>query len=368
MNISPQNNTAKKRGFWNWLSRKKYFVFIAVILLTFFILQKLELPVTADNETAQEELIEEQGVIQDNGLFASALNLNAAISIPAAQASVDFSADDELENSDFAIMQSLALVAPSGPGESNPFSGMRKDVITYTVMDGDTPFDLAIKFGINTDTILWANNLREGDLIRPGQKLTILPINGIQIKTGSKDTVDSLAKKYNGKTDEIIAFNNLSTDGKFNAGIMLIIPNGEMPSAAPSKPSYSSPKYANLPSAGWLILPTTGRDWGKVHGQNGVDVANVCGTPIYAAAAGTVILSDGVGWNYGYGKYIEIKHANGVITLYGHASQLLVDNGEEVAQGQLIAYMGTTGRSTGCHLHFEVRGAKNPLAGAKVIK
>ena len=106
----------------------------------------------------------------------------------------------------------------------------------------------------------------------------------------------------------------------------------------------------------------------RIHGQNGVDVASACGTPIYAAAAGAVILSDGIGWNFGYGKYIMIRHSNGVVTVYGHASRLLVNQGDYADQGQLIALMGTTGRSTGCHLHFEVRGAKNPMAGAKTIR
>lgn len=358
-NIETRNR--RPLGFFKWLKGKKSLLFVIFVLVSFAVLQKLDLPVIANDEQT-EELIEE-GVNSNNNLFASALNLGAA-AIPTAQASVDFSADDELENSDFAILQGTDLIALSGPGVSNPFSGMRKDTITYTVTEGDTPFDLAIKFGINTDTILWANGLSENSIIKPGQKLTILPINGVQIKVGAKDTVESLAKKYNGKTEEIIAFNDLSAQGALTADLMIIIPNGEMPTVA--KPKYVAPsqKYAQLPSAGWLILPTTGRNWGRIHGQNGVDVANVCGTPIYAAAAGKVVLSDSVGWNYGYGKYIEIKHTNGVVTVYAHASQLLVDNGEQVGQGQLIAYMGTTGRSTGCHLHFEVRGAKNPLAGA----
>lgn len=351
----------KLAGFFGWLKNKKYFLFIVFILVSFAVLQKLDLPVIADNEETRG-LIEERAH-SENNLFASALNLGAA-SIPTAQASVDFSADDELENADFAILQGTDLVAPSGPGASNPFSGMRKDVVDYTVVEGDTPFDLAIKFGINTDTILWANGLTENSIIKPGQKLTILPINGVLVKTAAKDTVESLAQKYNGKAEEIIAFNDLSAQGSLNVGMTIIIPNGEMP--APAKPKYTAPsqKYAQLPSAGWLILPTTGRNWGKIHGQNGVDVASACGTPIYAAAAGTVLISDGVGWNYGYGKYIEIRHANGVVTVYAHASQLLVNAGQKVNQGQLIALMGTTGRSTGCHLHFEVRGAKNPLAGA----
>jgi murein DD-endopeptidase MepM/ murein hydrolase activator NlpD len=111
-----------------------------------------------------------------------------------------------------------------------------------------------------------------------------------------------------------------------------------------------------------MIAPTSGKNWGRLHGKYGVDIASACGTPIYAAAAGTVTLADSVGWNFGYGKYLMIRHSNGVITLYAHTSRIVVEQGQQVAQGQLIALMGTTGRSTGCHLHFEVRGAPNPMA------
>jgi len=257
--------------------------------------------------------------------------------------------------------------SPIPPG-ADPFISMNKEVITYVVQTGDTPFDIAIKFGINTDTILAANNMRDGDLIRPGDKLIILPLNGIRIKVGAKDTVASLAKKYSGKTEEIIAFNELSPDDKLTVGDFIIIPDGEplTPVSRPS-PKVTAPKYAKemTPLDNWLIAPASGRNWGRLHGRNAVDIASPCGTPIYAAAAGKIIVSDGIGWNNGYGKYIEIQHSNGVKTLYGHSSQLLVNVGDEVGQGQLIMLMGTTGRSTGCHVHFEVRGAKNPLAQAK---
>lgn len=283
-----------------------------------------------------------------------------------AQASIDFSADDDFEDSDFQVIQNNSIISFTNPSGTAYFLEYRREVINYIVKPGDVPERIAESFGINSDTLLWANGLRDGDIIRPGQELIILPINGVRIKIAAKDTVDSLAKKYNGGPMEIIAFNNLPLDGALKEGEYIIIPGGETP-APPKpkvKPAPSAPKYAQstIP-AGWLILPASGRSWGRVHGSNGVDIASACGTPIYAAAAGKIITSDGVGYNGGYGKYIKIQHPNGVVTLYSHASKLLVSVGEEVAQGQLIALMGTTGRSTGCHLHWEVRGAKNPLAG-----
>ena len=110
------------------------------------------------------------------------------------------------------------------------------------------------------------------------------------------------------------------------------------------------------------MQPALGYNWGRIHGRNGVDVANSCGTPIYAAADGTVAIADAVGYNGGFGKFIRINHPNGTETLYAHASKLLASIGQVVARGQQIATIGSTGRSTGCHVHFEVHGARNPLA------
>jgi len=153
----------------------------------------------------------------------------------------------------------------------------------------------------------------------------------------------------------------LPADGAIAADDILIIPDGEI--YIPVSVYVSAPNYLNTLKTidGYFITPITGRNWGILHPNNAVDIANSCGTPIYATAAGSVTVSDAVGWNGGYGKYVKIKHPNGIDTLYAHNSQNLVTVGDAVKQGQLIALVGTTGRSTGCHLHFEVRGARNPF-------
>ena len=112
-------------------------------------------------------------------------------------------------------------------------------------------------------------------------------------------------------------------------------------------------------------MPTTGWNWGELHAQNAVDIANSCGTPIYAAAQGLIIEALEQGWNFGYGSYITIEHPNGAKTRYAHLSKLIAAAGSYIEQGDLIALIGNTGNThgpTGCHLHFEVLGAKNPLA------
>ncbi|HEY4506779.1 MAG TPA: peptidoglycan DD-metalloendopeptidase family protein [Candidatus Paceibacterota bacterium] len=234
-------------------------------------------------------------------------------------------------------------------------------VSTYTVQEGDTLSFIASDYGVSINTIIWANNLSSPDSINPGMDLKIPPVSGVLHKTKKGDTVSSLAKKYGIKEEEIISFNSLPLAGDLQIDQEIVIPGGTI--QTPKAPSSTSVnRFAYLPNlGGYFMQPTTGYNWGRIHGRNGVDIANSCGTSIYAAASGTVVLAMPSGYNGGFGKFIKIVHPNGTETLYAHASNLLVVQGEAVGQGQKIALMGTTGRSTGCHLHFEVHGAKNPL-------
>lgn len=109
-----------------------------------------------------------------------------------------------------------------------------------------------------------------------------------------------------------------------------------------------------------LVIPASGRNWGELHGQGGVDVAGSCNSTIHAAAAGTVSQAK-EGWNHGYGNLVTIEHANNIITRYAHNRKNLVAVGQYVAAGDPIALMGRTGDATGCHVHFEVIGTDNPF-------
>lgn len=119
-------------------------------------------------------------------------------------------------------------------------------------------------------------------------------------------------------------------------------------------------KAAVVKKEPYFIKPARGIDWGIIHANNGVDIANDCGTTIVAAAAGAVS-QVGSGWNGGYGNSVAIKHKNGTETYYAHLTTISVVVGEAVAQGDAIGTMGITGKSTGCHLHFEVHGGTNPF-------
>jgi murein DD-endopeptidase MepM/ murein hydrolase activator NlpD len=278
------------------------------------------------------------------------------------------------------ISQESAFVAPSNPtGRIEDGIGGADFIYLYTVREGDTLSGIARSFSVSVNTILWANEIKNSRSIKPGDKLVILPVTGLQHEIKKGETIFSIAKKYTDtKADEkdikefaedILAFNGLLQDVSLEIGSEIIIPDGEIQIqiAAPSRaPSYASrlPEifgYYMRPVIGGRNSRSTKRNPQGLHGNNGVDLAIACGAPIVASAGGTVIVARNSGWNGGYGRYAVIAHANGTQTLYGHNSRVIVSVGQNVAQGQHIASVGSTGNSTGCHVHFEVRGAKNPV-------
>ena len=151
-------------------------------------------------------------------------------------------------------------------------------------------------------------------------------------------------------------------------GTELIIPDGEMPS--PIAGSQISPKRIVLPEyAGYYLRPILGgrnsratkNNPNGIHGNNGVDLAGTCGSPVLASAPGQVIVAKTYNYNvkFGYGNYVVINHPNGTQTLYGHLSKILISSGQAVDRGNAIGLIGSSGNSTGCHVHFEIRGARN---------
>lgn len=233
----------------------------------------------------------------------------------------------------------------------------------YTVRKGDTVSLVAKMFGVTPNTIYWANDLKVGAEIKPDQVIVILPITGIKYVVKKGDRVEDLAKKFRADLSEIVSFNNIDLEVGLTVGQEIIIPNADPePEKTPTKKKASSKTSKN--TVGYFKKPVgSGIKTQGVHGNNGVDFASFGGSyiPIVAAAEGTVIISKSGGWNGGYGNYIVIKHSNGTQTLYGHLSSNSVGAGAHVSKGQQIGKMGNTGKSTGVHLHFEVRGGKNPF-------
>lgn len=279
-------------------------------------------------------------------------------------------------NSDLSVKPSLvlavdgdALLPEVGPSTAAPdtVDNSNGQISTYIVRSGDTLAKIAEMFDVSVNTILWANDMTRASTLKVGQTLVILPISGVMHKVVSGDTLASIAKKYGGDVDEIAGFNDLVKADKLVIGDTIMIPDGQVSSSI--RPSSAANSTSRLISSaggpayvGYYIKPfINGRRTQGLHGYNGVDYGMPSGSPLYASAAGTVIISKNSGWNGGYGNYVVIQHLNGTQTVYGHMSGAIVSVGEKVMQGQTIGYSGNSGKSTGPHLHFEIRGAKNPF-------
>jgi murein DD-endopeptidase MepM/ murein hydrolase activator NlpD len=251
----------------------------------------------------------------------------------------------------------------------------------YVVRQGDSLAEIANMFGVSKNTILWANNLKSANDIHPNDTLVILPVSGVQHTVVKGETIASIVKKYRGDMQDVLDYNGLSAGVKLAVGDVVIIPDGIDGPAAPTpgtvkstgaKSSVASgsvssyerllPGYGGAAIPGYYLRPLSGgiKTQG-LHGYNAVDIGTHVGTPVFASCPGTVMVSRGSGYNGGYGDYIVIQCSNGTQTLYGHLSKVSVGAGETVDRGDSIALSGNTGRSTGAHLHFEVRGAANPF-------
>jgi murein DD-endopeptidase MepM/ murein hydrolase activator NlpD len=239
----------------------------------------------------------------------------------------------------------------------------RDKTITYTVQRGDTVSTIAQKFGISADTVRWENSL-SNDNINVGDTLQILPVTGISYKVQSGDTVYSIAKKFATDPQGIVdfPFNDFANPETFSlvTGQMLIVPNGVQPSEQP----FIQPQVYIAQGPSTTSFSASGFTW-PVHGvitqfaswyHMALDLAAPYGTPIIAAKSGVVVEANTGGYNYGYGNDVVIDHGGGYKTLYAHMEAVNVSAGQQVVGGQtVIGWIGLTGRTTGPHVHFEIR-------------
>lgn len=265
------------------------------------------------------------------------------------------------------------LSATKGEMETSTLESIkpRSEVIECTVKEGDTVSTIAEKFGVSIDTIRWENNLKTVKDIKTGDRLRILPVSGIAHKVQHGETIYSIAKKYQVDAQVVVnwPYNSFANDETFAlaVGQSLIVPDGIMPKAVPTAPR---PYYAEVPSAG-TIVGTGQFAWpvgGKISQRfvwyhQGIDIANNGAPVVVAADSGTVVMA---GWPapWAYGNRVLIDHGNGFSTLYAHLSAIYVSPGQTITRGQKVGKMGSTGRSSGIHLHFEIRkngAATNPL-------
>lgn len=254
------------------------------------------------------------------------------------------------------IVDDALILNPTNPITSSLPS--RDGLLVYRVEKGDTLSKIAADFGVSLNTILWANkDLRR--ILQPGQEIIILPVSGIIHQVQEGENLESIAGLYGVPQQKIVSVNKVNADELMLPGKKIIIPD-----ARPRRSLASGSE--NLPNLNsYFALPTTGWNWGELHPVNAVDIANACGTPIYAAQEGLVVeVGSPASWNSGYGGTILIEHPNSTKTRYAHIRKSFVAVGDYVNQRELVAEIGNTGNvhgNPGCHLHFEVRGARNPL-------
>lgn len=321
---------------------------------------------------SDNELIEEGTSPQHN--YTSVDYLVDAVSI-------SYTPDIDYDYTDSGHVSSItggsAITAPTGTHLS-PSTASRTGLTTYVVKEGDTISSIADEFSISIETVLNANNLTVRSYIRPGDQLTVLPLDGLIYTIKKGDTLEKIAKTYGASTQDIHAWNSSINETALALGTQLLLPGGQLPEVArattptrqvsSASTIFTGPKPSpatNIPPGAHMIWPTTVHRITQYYTwkHTGVDVAGPVGTPIFAVDDGIVVFS---GWTNGYGNNIMIDHGNGLRTRYAHASKLYLKKGDHVNKGDVIEAMGSTGRSTGPHLHFEVikgtgRNFLNPL-------
>ena len=270
-----------------------------------------------------------------------------------------------VEAQNLEVEEGQVLQASTSSETISPQNRPRTEVLTYEVRGGDTVSTIAQSFGVSTETILWANGISDVNSLKPGQQLKIPPVTGVMHTVKSGETLDAVAKKYKGDTQTIADFPGNFIDDSFaiKSGQVLVIPNGKIEPAAPPRTAVAKTN-TNTPAAkgsGALRWPVSGSisQYASFFHPGAIDIANDTGTPITAADSGRVITA--IKQGYGYGWHVTLEHGNGLTTIYAHMSALYVSVGQNVSKGQTLGAVGSTGRSTGPHLHFETRRNGAPV-------
>ena len=341
-------------------SRKGSKALFSIALAAIFVLAVLGLglkALTGSSGTEVNMLSMEQAVYTGSGVLAAQVRSDQAIA-PEAPELVLLSKTSIIATAPSMAVTSKVLGAIIG--ESTFDVRDNREILHYIVEEGDTIASLAENFGISVDTIVWANDLTSGEELVEGEELIILPVSGALHLVRPGDTLSEIALWYRGDVEEILEFNELESAEDIFVGDFLVVPDGRKPAKLPSG------RLTPLANSYFIYpVPRSWRVTQGLHPFNAVDLSNgTCGGPVYAASGGIV---QQVGYHRVAGNYARILHPNGVVTFYGHLSGQAASPGERVWQGQIVGYVGHSGYtvpagSAGCHLHFEVRGAKNPFA------
>jgi murein DD-endopeptidase MepM/ murein hydrolase activator NlpD len=235
----------------------------------------------------------------------------------------------------------------------------RLSVVTYTVQAADTVESIADMYALEPETVMWANPAVEDapDLLRIGQDVRILPVDGAYHQVKETDTIESIARRYDVEPETIrdCVYNELEPPGyAIEAGSWLVVPGGEKPYVVRYVTSYTGPVPEGARGSGALDWPVLGAiTQGYWYGHRAIDIGAPTGSAVLAADAGYITFAGRT--DVGYGNLVVIDHANGSVTYYAHLSMIYVYLGQPVERGDVIGAVGSTGWSTGPHLHFEVR-------------
>ena len=331
--------SSDRRSIWLWMSRTSAHLALVLVACLALLLSAVHIPAWADRpQFSATDIFALQNVKQDTGAaLAEVMARNGVAPKPNPWAPIALRANPHTE-------------IPKRP---------RLGIITYTVQLGDTVQGIAAQFDLEPTTIMWANPAVEDapDLLRIGQELIILPVNGVYHTVKEGDTLESIAKKYKVEVEAITScpYNNLQPpDFPIEAGMKLIVPGGEKPWVPKVVTSYTGPIPEGARGTGLFQWPTLGyMTQGYWYGHRAIDIGVPVGTAVHAADGGFVSFA---GWtDVGYGYLIVIDHANGFATYYAHLSNFYVIAGQKVERGQVIGSTGNTGWSSGPHLHFEIR-------------
>jgi len=286
------------------------------------------------------------------------------------------------------ILQTLAYVMKLNKAEADlKKRGKPLSITAYVVKDGDTLWSIANQFDLNLDTIIGSNKLNNINMLKPGTTLRIPNQDGIFIKAAKNDTVEKLADKYGSFVESVYVANQIDKNTPLVAGKELFLPGAAKVAAVAESPSPGVKRMAGRTTRrtiATVVVTSSGRLRWPVMGQisspfgwrrspfgrrrvfhSGLDIRAPRGRGIVSAGEGRVVYA---GWMSGYGKTVVISHAGGITTLYGHCSSLMVGSGSYIRRGQLIARVGSTGRSTGNHLHFEVRRNSTPMNPLRFLR
>ncbi|HLD51341.1 hypothetical protein A3K34_00475 [candidate division WWE3 bacterium RIFOXYC1_FULL_40_10] len=249
-----------------------------------------------------------------------------------------------------------------------PEERKKAEAFIYSVQSGDTLYSIGSKFKISVDALEYVNGLSDITVLKVGQELTIPPSLGLIHTVKSGDSLSSIALKYDVAVQAIADFNYLFESTGLAVGTELVIPGAKIPVAPVIIPvTPSSPSTTVGPNKSLCVWPTTVRYISQYFSwyHNGLDIASSASgpmPPLLTCASGTVVRA---GWDpFGLGLHVRIDHGNGYETVYGHMSRIDVSYGEKISRGEVIGLMGSTGNSTGPHIHFIVKYngvAQNPL-------